>query len=91
MKNVKEDYKKIGGVVLSKKTTVKKTGGWRYKKPVWDKSKCIHCMLCYTHCPENAITLKNGKRDKTNLDFCKGCGLCAKVCPVKCIKMVDEE
>ncbi len=86
--------KNVGGVLYSKKTNVKKTGGWRYQKPVWDKSKCINCMLCYTHCPENAISLKKGKdikRGKTNFDFCKGCGLCAKICPVKCIKMEKEE
>ena len=23
-------------------------------------------------------------------DFCKGCGVCAKVCPADCIAMVDE-
>jgi pyruvate ferredoxin oxidoreductase delta subunit len=87
-----EDYKKIGGVVLSKKTTVKKTGDWRYKKPVWDKTKCSQCMLCYSACPDNAIKLdKNNKRTNTNYDFCKGCGICAEICPLKCIKMVEEK
>ncbi|MEG6615101.1 4Fe-4S binding protein [Peptococcaceae bacterium 1198_IL3148] len=23
-------------------------------------------------------------------DYCKGCGICANVCPRKCIEMVDE-
>jgi pyruvate ferredoxin oxidoreductase delta subunit len=87
---MKDDYKKIGGVVISKKTTTKKTGTWRYKKPVWDKSKCIHCMKCYSVCPENAIRLNKNKRGTTNYDFCKGCGLCAEICPVKCIKMEEE-
>ena len=92
---MKKENKDIGGVVYSKKTTVKKTGGWRYMKPVWDKSKCINCMQCYAKCPENAITMKkkgkNIERGKVNYDFCKGCGICAQICPVKCIKMVKEE
>jgi pyruvate ferredoxin oxidoreductase delta subunit len=25
-----------------------------------------------------------------DLDYCKGCGLCAKECPVKAIKMVED-
>jgi pyruvate ferredoxin oxidoreductase delta subunit len=26
-----------------------------------------------------------------NLYYCKGCGICAQECPVKCIEMVGEE
>jgi Pyruvate/2-oxoacid:ferredoxin oxidoreductase delta subunit len=25
-----------------------------------------------------------------NLKYCKGCGICWNVCPLKCIKPVDE-
>ena len=67
-----------------------KTGSWKSFKPVWDKEKCIHCMICVVDCPENCIPTKNDKRGETNLDFCKGCKICAEVCPVKCIKMIEE-
>ncbi|MBI4652712.1 4Fe-4S binding protein [Candidatus Kuenenbacteria bacterium] len=33
------------------------------------------------------IPVKNGKRKETNLDYCKGCGICSQVCPIKIIKM----
>jgi pyruvate ferredoxin oxidoreductase delta subunit len=26
-----------------------------------------------------------------DLDYCKGCGICAKECPTRCIEMVQEE
>jgi pyruvate ferredoxin oxidoreductase delta subunit len=84
--------KKIAGVLDKGTSIVNKTGTWKDKAPVWDEKKCIHCMICYVNCPENCILLVkdkqgNAKRDKTNLDYCKGCGICANVCPVKCIKM----
>ena len=42
-------------------------------------------------CPEDAIPLdEEGKRKDFNYDYCKGCGVCAKVCPFKAIEMVDE-
>ena len=28
---------------------------------------------------------------EADLEYCKGCGLCAQVCPVKCIKMEVEK
>jgi pyruvate ferredoxin oxidoreductase delta subunit len=65
-----------------------KTGNWRTgKKPLRDPKKCIKCMRCWLVCPDNAIN----ENIETNYDFCKGCGICAKECPVKCIEMVDEE
>jgi pyruvate ferredoxin oxidoreductase delta subunit len=26
-----------------------------------------------------------------DLDYCKGCGICARECPTRCIEMVEEE
>jgi len=67
-----------------------KTGDWRTYRPVWDKEKCIHCMMCVKYCPENCIAIKNGKRTETDFDYCKGCMICEQVCPVKCISRRRE-
>lgn len=68
-----------------------KTGNWRSGiKPNWNKNKCIHCLICWINCPDNAIKVKNQKRQKTDLNYCKGCGICAKVCPVSAIDMIKE-
>lgn len=81
------------GAVIKKvgSTTANKTGGWRTLMPKWNKGKCIQCMMCWQFCPDNSIPQKSGKRLETDFDFCKGCGICAEVCPVKCIEMVKEE
>ncbi len=35
--------------------------------------------------------LEDGKRGDFDYFFCKGCGICAAVCPFKAIEMVREE
>lgn len=53
---------------------------------------CFECDNCYGVCPDNAvIKLGPGKRYRIDLDFCKGCGLCAKECPCGAIDMASEE
>jgi NADPH-dependent glutamate synthase beta subunit-like oxidoreductase len=43
---------------------------------------CNYCYNCYFFCPEGAISLDPQHRIKTvDLEHCKGCGTCAKVCP----------
>lgn len=66
-----------------------KTGDWRALRPVIDQNKCVKCLLCWLYCPEMAI-LWDGKQVSVNLDYCKGCGICARECPAKAIKMVPE-
>ena len=53
---------------------------------------CFECDNCYGVCPDNAvIKLGPGKRFAINLDYCKGCGICAAECPCGAIEMVAEE
>jgi NADPH-dependent glutamate synthase beta subunit-like oxidoreductase len=52
---------------------------------------CFECDNCYSVCPDNAIRkLGPGKGFAVDLDYCKGCGLCAAECPCGAIEMVDE-
>ncbi len=64
-----------------------KTGSWRTFKPVVDKPKCINCLQCWIYCPDSSVLVKDGKMEGFDYDYCKGCGICASICPVKCIKM----
>jgi len=53
---------------------------------------CFECDNCYGVCPDNAVLkLGPGKRFQIDLDYCKGCGLCAAECPCGAIKMVPED
>ena len=51
---------------------------------------CFGCDNCFGVCPDNAvIKLENGKYE-INLDYCKGCGICANECPCGAIEMELE-
>jgi NADPH-dependent glutamate synthase beta subunit-like oxidoreductase len=53
---------------------------------------CFECDNCFGVCPDNAVVkLGPGQRFRIDLDFCKGCGLCAKECPCGAIDMVPEQ
>ena len=83
----------IGGKITEAGNACKyKTGDWRTFLPVVDREKCINCMQCWLYCPDMAIEAKdNGELGEIKLDYCKGCGICANICPVKCIEMKKEE
>jgi NADPH-dependent glutamate synthase beta subunit-like oxidoreductase len=54
---------------------------------------CFSCDNCYSVCPDNAV-LKVGRPGELyviDLDYCKGCGLCAAECPSGAIQMDPEE
>jgi len=54
---------------------------------------CFSCDNCYGVCPDNAVIKLGGPRERyeIDLDYCKGCGLCAEECPCGAIVMVPEE
>jgi len=82
------------GLVLEPGTAERyKTGTWRSRRPIWDGEKCISCLFCWIYCPDLSIMVEDGKINGIDLDYCKGCGICANVCPekVKAIKMENEK
>jgi NADPH-dependent glutamate synthase beta subunit-like oxidoreductase len=57
---------------------------------------CFECDNCYGMCPDNAVIklgdkLGDGERFQIDLDYCKGCGICAAECPCGAIIMVPEQ
>ena len=87
-KTCKKD-KLLPGAVINKpgNSLNNKTGGWRSFYPVRDQKKCTKCGFCWMFCPDNAID----EKFDANLDYCKGSGICVKVCPFGAIYMKKEE
>jgi len=42
-------------------------------------------------CPEGCIEGTEKNQYNADLDYCKGCGLCADICPKKDIEMVSNQ
>lgn len=83
---------------------VAKNAGWRNVRPVIDPHACISCSNCLMYCPDGAIfdprpaagdglcgaEAGPGEAVAVDYDFCKGCGICANLCPAHAIAMVSE-
>ena len=53
---------------------------------------CFHCGNCYMYCPDSAVKISPSTGGyEFDLDFCKGCGLCAKECPCHYIQLTLEK
>ena len=85
----------IGGLIVEAGNSEQyHTSGWRAMRPIYDPENCIHCFKCWVFCPDSAILVEDEKVVGMNLDYCKGCGVCAYECPgkkgVKAITMEEE-
>jgi 2-oxoacid:acceptor oxidoreductase delta subunit (pyruvate/2-ketoisovalerate family) len=53
---------------------------------------CDYCDNCYLFCPDGSIVKQeNGQINIIDYEYCKGCGICAKECPIGMIEMEKEE
>lgn len=66
------------------------TGEWRVNRPVFAEEKCRDCMMCFLYCPDSSVEIKEGSMKGFDYMHCKGCGICARVCPFGAIDMVKE-
>lgn len=72
-----------------------RTGDWRSKRPVMTAETCLAvkkgaltCQICWAYCPDASIA--RGVPPVFDYDHCKGCGICAELCPSGAIEMVPE-
>ena len=54
---------------------------WRVLKPIFNRAVCIDCQFCWVWCPDTSIKPADKKFGHIDYDHCKGCGICADVCP----------
>ena len=70
---------------------------WRDKVPVCEDNKCICPGVCISEvmCPDGTgfIIRKDLPHQgyRIDVDFCRGCGICAEVCVGSALTMVDED
>lgn len=68
-----------------------RTGDWRSQRPETNKEECTKCGMCYIFCPDMVYSKDAEGFYVQNYYHCKGCGICAKECPVNVITMLQEE
>jgi 2-oxoacid:acceptor oxidoreductase delta subunit (pyruvate/2-ketoisovalerate family) len=80
------------GSVVRDESERLRTGGWRTGvKPEADLSRCVDCLLCWLYCPDSAVVLDGTAFAGFDLEVCKGCEICAEMCPVGAIEMVPDD
>lgn len=83
--------KPVFGVVVEPGTTRQdKKTGWRIYRPRHKQEDCIGCRECERLCPDGAVYRIDRRKFDADMDACKGCGICAEMCPVDDIDMVLE-
>jgi pyruvate ferredoxin oxidoreductase delta subunit len=73
-----------------------RTGDWRTSHPEINEELCTpartgkpSCFICWIYCPDAVIS--RTVPPSINLEYCKGCSICAEECPTGAITMVLEK
>jgi pyruvate ferredoxin oxidoreductase delta subunit len=82
---------RFGVVVQPGTTRDQKKTGWRIYRPRFLQENCIGDRACEICCPDGAVYRIDKRKYDVDLDACKGCGICAEMCPVADIVMEHEE
>ena len=82
---------RFGVVVQPGTTRDQKMSGWRVYRPHFKQEKCIGDRSCELCCPDGAVFSEGKRKFQVDLDACKGCGVCAEMCPLDDIVMVLDE
>jgi len=66
---------------------------WRVEQPVFNIDVCIDCQNCWVWCPDTSILSRDKQMLGIDYDHCKGCAVCAEVCPTnpKSLIMFSEQ
>jgi Pyruvate/2-oxoacid:ferredoxin oxidoreductase delta subunit len=74
----------------------KRDGTWMGERILREAGRCLGCgtcnlcLQCVSSCPDACIGLDDCQTGVTvDLDFCKGCGICAYECPRGVITMEE--
>lgn len=57
---------------------------------MYNEKKCIGCFDCVSKCPNEALTISNGKL-AIERNRCLNCGTCAMVCPAEAIDLLGKQ
>ncbi len=90
---------KKGIVVRRKRKNAKAVeSGFLRKEAVKEAGRCLSqreceaCDTCELLCPDLCITRHEETGEVLiDLDYCKGCGICASICPKGAIQMILED
>ena len=57
---------------------------------VWHESRCILCLDCVDHCPNQALSYEHG-RIVADMSLCKECQHCVDICPTTALENIGWE